>query len=466
MHINKGIYIIAIFFFCMPAGRAQQITLSNEINFRSEDGFSLLGQVNDTILLFRESNYKYSIDVLNDKLEFLFKKELFFEKQKIHFNAIQPGKNDFAIFYSYESKFQLFMKVIHYDLRGNPLDTVELFEEPDFLNEDNFSFVLSEDEQMVMLFRESKYNTLECILYDVQNRQKLWYNTIEFENYRLNYDLKGILLSNEALLVLAFEKYNSSFRKSKHFQELYMVDPYLGKTEIRKIDFDSKLSVSFNFAIDEKNGEIIVAGLYAPKSTSKAAGYYLYKLNPKGITQELLFNDFSKELLMKHKGKKRNPKLYIPDLNVKDLVLRNDGGLLMVTEMQKEVSRENMRRRYIDYHYEDMVVVAIHPDGDLFWDDLIRKYQLSYDDDARFSSYFLFKSPSRLRIIFNDEIKSENTISEYLFNPLGYGVRNSLFSTDLHRLKLLFEDAIQLSSNSFIVPSMYNNKYRIIKLSY
>jgi len=446
--------------------RAQEIYLSREVIFNSDDAFLLLGMINDTILLFRENGNEYSIDVHKQDLDFLFTKELFFEKQRINFNSLIKRENDFTIIYSFEDRFRLNVMARKYDVRGNMIDSSRLFEEKDYLDIDQFSYVLSEDKNKIVLFRSSNYDQLEFILFDLEKHERAWYKKMKFSDYNSSGDLKGLLLSNNGELVLAYEKNNYSYRRKKHFQHMFVIGPDGNNVKDYKIPFKGNLSVSFNFVSDEKNGEIVFAGLYAPKSNSKATGYYFYKFNENTITQAIEFFPFSQQLFLNYSGKQRNPKKNIPDLELKDIIMRNDGGMVLLAEMQKKVLRESVRRRYVDYHYEDIILLSVHPEGDLFWDELIRKYQLSYDDKALFSSYFLFRNPSSMRIIFNDEIKSENTISEYIFNPLGNGKRSSLFSTDLHKLKLVFGDAIQISPDTFIVPSMFSSKFRIIMIRY
>jgi hypothetical protein len=452
--------------FISMIGNTQEIILSKAINYDSNDGFLLMGEAKDTLMLFHEDGTRYNIQVFNRNLDYLFTKELIFEKPNIRFNLIQMRDEDFTIIYSYEDRFSLKMVARKYDLKGNVIDSVGIFDEKDYLNVRHFSFVLSEDKNKVMLFRTTEFEFMEFVFFDLERNQQLWHKKIKFENFELPNQLKGLLLTNRGELILAFEKYNFSYRRNKHYQRFYVIDPYTDLTTEHSFPFRGNLSVSFNFEVDEKNDQIVVAGLYSQKSNSRAAGYYLYKFNRTGVTQNLVFEEFPNKLFIEFSGRKRNPKKYIPDLEVKDLVLRNDGGLVIISEMQKEVQRESVRRRYIDYHYEDIILLGVHPEGDLFWNRLIRKYQLSYDDNARFSSYFLFRNPSTLRVVFNDEIKSENTISEFLINPLGQGKRNALFATDLHKLKLAFKEGIQISSDTFIVPSRFNNEYRIIKIGY
>lgn len=460
-------FILSLFFAVSSISLdAQEIFLSNEIELNGNDEFRLIGELQDTVLLFHQDGNTYEVKSFNKNLEYLFTKELSFEKQRIHFNLLVGAKTDFTLIYSYEDRFNLNVKARKYDIRGNIIDSTSIFQERDYLDIEHFYPVLNEDESKVLLSRSTRSNRLEFILFDLETNQKIWYRKMEFSGFSINSDLSGLLLTDKGLIVVSFEQNNFIYQRKKHSQYFFMIDPFKDRTTEIKVDMKGKLSSTFNFVSDEKNGEIVVAGLYAPKSLSKASGYYIYKLNEQGITQPIVFEPFRPQLLLDYSGKSRNPKKFISDLRLKDLLLRNDGGMVLITEMQKEILRESVRRRYVDYHYEDVVLLAVHPEGELFWDQLIRKYQLSYDDRAMFSSYFLFENPSGIRLIFNDEIKNENTISEYVFNPLGKGKRNSLLSTDLHRLKLIFVEAKQISPNAFLVPSVFNSEFRIVKISY
>jgi hypothetical protein len=76
------------------------------------------------------------------------------------------------------------------------------------------------------------------------------------------------------------------------------------------------------------------------------------------------------------------------------------------------------------------------------------------------------ENPSRLRLIFNDEIRNENTVSEYILQGNGLSKRSSVMSTDYQRLKLRFQEAIQVASNQIIVPSERNSRLNLVKITY
>ena len=126
----------------------------------------------------------------------------------------------------------------------------------------------------------------------------------------------------------------------------------------------------------------------------------------------------------------------------------------------------NARRGWVDYYNEDIIVTSFSADKTVDWTKILYKKQFSQDDEAIFSSYFIMKTPSRLRLVYNDEIKRSNTVSEYIMDPGGWIKRNSLLSTSQQDLKLRFRDALQISSNEIIVPSETNYNLSLVKITY
>jgi hypothetical protein len=123
-------------------------------------------------------------------------------------------------------------------------------------------------------------------------------------------------------------------------------------------------------------------------------------------------------------------------------------------------------RGFVDYYHEDLLILSMNKSGAEEWKKILFKKQFSQDDDGVFSSCFVFKTPSRIRLVYNDEIKTHNTVSEYVLDPAGNYERNSVLSTEYQNLKLRFRDAVQISPVSFIVPSEKNYKINMVRIDY
>ena len=123
-------------------------------------------------------------------------------------------------------------------------------------------------------------------------------------------------------------------------------------------------------------------------------------------------------------------------------------------------------RFIMDFYLDDLFVTSYNPDGGIHWQQVLHKKQYSQDDEAMYSSYFLMKTPTSLRLLFNDDIKHENTVSEYVISATSHIDRNAVMSTENQKLRLRFRDAVQISANVVIVPSERRNRLNLVVVTY
>ena len=205
-------------------------------------------------------------------------------------------------------------------------------------------------------------------------------------------------------------------------------------------------------------------------------GFYFIRYRT-GLNAEIHMLPFDESLLTEVNGRNVDVSRGLSDFTVQKVALRQDGGAVVIAELVKEFSRRSslpmqrdngsfVRDGWVDYYFEDMILFAINPDGTEHWKEVLRKRQYSQDDDAIYSSFFLFKTPERLRFLFNDEIKQENTVGGYEVTGKGYIERKTVFNTDYQRLKLRFRDGVQVANNECIVPSERNNKLNLVRIVY
>ena len=76
------------------------------------------------------------------------------------------------------------------------------------------------------------------------------------------------------------------------------------------------------------------------------------------------------------------------------------------------------------------------------------------------------KTPTALRVIFNDEIKQENTVSEYIVAGDGHYEHSTVMNTERKELSIRFRDAVQVAAGEIIVPSERRNRLKLVKIVY
>ncbi|MBK8703711.1 MAG: hypothetical protein IPN33_08810 [Saprospiraceae bacterium] len=289
-------------------------------------------------------------------------------------------------------------------------------------------------------------------------------------------DISHFLVNNEGHFFMIIERDNFRARKKTHYYEIYT---FTGEGDVRSfnVPLEGKLTFDVAFACDNLNNRLVGAGLYGEKDPERANGYFYMGVDLTDNKKHLLrFDAFDEAFLSGLLGKTNVSNKGLDEIIVREIVLRKDGGALLIGERTKQLFRSTAAynrtyydpssRSVVDYYYDDLFVISLHPDGATHWKNVLPKKQYSQDDDGVYSSYFLFKTTGNLRFLYNDEIRYENTVSEYIVNGIGEYDRNSILSTQNLELRLRFRDAIQISANELVVPSERRNRLRLVKFIY
>jgi hypothetical protein len=441
---------------------------------RNDVSYELLGEFKDRMLLFRDQITRYEVQGFDPRLRTSWTKTLTLDKKNPRVLGVTFTKNDFSLFYHFRSQTNTILKAAKYDPGANLLDSVEvknfgyLFFGPDF------EMVLSEDRTKVLVYYVERQAILHALVFDNNTFKLLWEKTIMPSGVQLNEDFRQMLVDNDGNLYLVLENNRFQLRREGHQFQVLM---YQGQKE-RLIQYiiplEGKLIYDVRFAYDNLNFNLVAAGLYAEKTNDKALGHFALRIDPDSDGHLLVFESFDDVFVSSLAGKEVDKTKGVPEIIVKDLVLRRDGGLLMIAERAREferrlgapnrVSFDGMGRFIVDYYLDDVVVIASHPDGKTHWKTILPKKQYSQDDGGVYSSFFLFKTPGNLRFIYNDEIRFENTVSAYLLDANGTFERQSLLNTEKLDIRLRFRDAIQVSANELVVPSERRSRLRLVKL--
>jgi len=452
--------------------------VSSELNIRNYFSYDILGKVQDRILIYRDKGFTKQIDVFNSEMEHTMDAELQFEKKKIDVFTISGQDSTFQILYGFFENDTMIIKQRTYDQRVIMVDSSTLVKIPKKLIRKRFTHAVSKDKSKILLSTKDDKEQHMFYLYDTNLKKIVWQQIFVIAGQRSR-NFRDILLTDSGRFFMVIQN-NDSFEKDI---QLLSVNPFTGLQYIINFDFKDFQKREFYIDYDNGNDELAICGTYAEKRGKEIKGFYLIKksIDQLQVMESPTFIPFQERLYEDIlQGKKRKSKV-LDDLSLKELVFRNDGGVLLISEIKREFSRRNpynttsyprdnynpyTRRGWVDFYNDDIVITNINPDKEMDWYKVLYKKQFSQDDDGVFSSFFVMKTPSRMRFIYNDEIKRNNTVSEYLMDPAGKIARNSLLSTMGQEMKLRFQDAIQISSNSIIIPSEKNYDLNLVKITY
>lgn len=459
------------------ASYCQEVSVSGELNLRNYFAYEILSQVDERIIVYRDKGFTKEIDVFNSEMENTVSAELELEKKRVDVFSVMGQDSVFQILYGFFEKDSMHIKYRIYDRKVQLKDSMTVAKIPKKSIRRKFATAISEDKGKVLLNTVNDKDNIIFFLYDCKKRRIEWSNIVVVDD-ELGRELNKIKLANNGDFVLSLN--SKKWYNNQEDLRMVLFKPRMRTQRFFSFQKDLYFKENLFFKHDNKNNNFIISGTYSEKFGRDTKGYF-YKCKPIdafGEGEEVNFIPFKSTLYSELlQGSKKKGRVF-DDLEIQDIILRNDGGLVFISEIIREYSRRSpyntyargnegyMRRGWVDYYNDDIVITNLNTDGSISWNKVLYKKQFSQDDEGVFSSFFLMKTPSRLRFLYNDEIKRNNTVSEYIMNPNGSIARNSLLSTAYQNMKLRFKDAVQISSNSIIVPSEQNYDLNLVRISY
>jgi hypothetical protein len=457
---------------------AQKVTVSNEINVRTNYAYDILPNIGENILFYHDRGSEHVFEIYDQNFRYKRTKELFFEKKNAIVLGVTAQEEYFSMVYSYKDEGFSYIRINRYDAFAELIDSSTLISEKSKILNTKHRFIHSDDKSKILLFAPSD-GGVNLLLIDNVSLRLMYGFTLIHKDFNFKEDFKKILVNNNGDVYIAGKKDNYFNRKNKDaVMCLKITGPEGISTHI--IHSDEWLVHNLMLAYDSINDRIIFGGLVSKSDETSSSGYFMQSYSGSAIPAESKIspNFFSLDFLSEFYGKKPGKVKELTGFFCSDMVIRRDGGVILITELQKQFTRRApmtttgrfgefvSTRGFVDYYHEDIILLAMYQDGREHWKRILFKKQFSQDDDGIFSSYFLFKTPSRLRLVYNDEIKNNNTVSEYVIDPIGNYERNSVLSTEYQNLKLRFRDAIQIAPNSIIVPSEKSFKINMVRIDY
>ena len=264
---------------------------------------------------------------------------------------------------------------------------------------------------------------------------------------------------------------NRSSRLDEHRVKLLQLAPE-GTVVTAVIDLPETLVYDLKVGVDDLNRMVTLGGYYA-EDPDAAAGSLLitlpYELSG---TAQAIKVAFTEDLMLAVDQKAKAPR-GIRDLEILDIFFRRDGTAVLIGEQRKETLRTvGGRTGYFggslktDYLYEDIILSTVAPNGSVLWQEALPKKQFSQDDGGAFSSYFVASSPSSLHLVYNDEVRSGGTVSEYTISGVGSIERHSLMNTEYQDLWLRHSAGVQVDARTVVIPSERRNRLRLVRVEF
>lgn len=465
--------------FLLPLfASAQTVTVSPPVMLHDETSYEVFSDDRGNVLLFKNKTSEFQVQGFDANMNLTWEKDMELDRKSPQIEAaVQADGGGFNLIYQFRQKLLPVLKIHRYSPAANLVDsmTIKRFDQSFFTP--NFEVEFSEDKNIALVWYVRELTEINALAFDMRQMKLLWEKSFTPSDMVLYRDFLQAIVDNEGNMYFILNRDNSSGRRREHFLEV--MDFGLGTDSVLRryiVPMQNYLTYDVKFTYDNLHKALKAGGLYSDDNPMKAEGFYFLSIDQARPDSNLLRfypfeDDFVAILTEKEKVKGKG----IPEASVQNIVMRTDGGFIIVGELNKEFQRgvnsstvytRSGFRPVVDYYYDDIFLISMHPDGKVHWKDILHKKQYSQDDSAMFSSFFLAKTPSALRFVYNDEIKHENSVSEYVVRGNGEFDRNAVMTTERKELQLRFRDAVQVSGYDFVVPSERRNRLKLVRISF
>jgi hypothetical protein len=308
---------------------------------------------------------------------------------------------------------------------AKPWTPVDVLQDTKSRNRGSFYHYVNDDSSGVLVVTNPPYDKysseafkLTLIDHDLKTK---WVRDMKLPYKDKDFSLKKFIITKkDEVYVLAYvqmdkENISKEDRKKKptYFHDVLVYDAVYDSLKEYHLTLTPKYITEVTITLDNA-GNILSGGFYSNKNSRDMAGTFFMKIDRK--TKQVVsssYKEFTPDFLLNFMSEKSVKKQReLSDYELRYLVLRDDGGLIMVAEefFVETVCTTDPRTGATSctdyYHYDDIIMVSIDPNGEIAWTTHIPKDQTSRNDGGYFLSFALAVSGPNIYIMFNDNPKN------------------------------------------------------------
>jgi hypothetical protein len=231
--------------------------------------------------------------------------------------------------------------------------------------------------------------------------------------------------------------------------------------------------------VDNVNRKVYFGGFYSVKKNGNFDGviYAAYDIAT-GTFPAMKLLPFDQNLYTVSGARHRaHP---FDNYQVRQVIVKNDGGFVLVSEEQFITTRSNytpgfgyystyspyMTSMVHEYHYDDIMALSYNVEGVLQWDAFIPKAQYSQEDGGVFSSYALLNTGGTLAFLYNDFDPRHSRIQLATLTAEGKTEVNSFSPQGNNSPDWLPRSGKQVSGREMLVPCFSSKQICFAKVSF
>lgn len=284
------------------------------------------------------------------------------------------------------------------------------------------------------------------------------------------FQTKELMLLNDGTVYITGRKTDPD---NKDVQDVvfFTLAPNATEFTTNTIDLSSAIAFDVAYSYDYLNDRFAIAGFFGNKIDGGIAGVFYQYYDKEGkLLASSKTNLKASNINRAYNADKKRPN-EIFNYALDKIILRSDGGCIVVAEeffttysSQFDVFTQTYVNR-TNYHYNNILLLSINPDGSIDWDKVINKSQMSVDDGGYFLSYSYMALKNTLLFIFNDFNGRKSRVVYQAVDAQARSTNNTLYS-ESDDVILVPKAGIQIDEHVIIIPGEKNSKQGFLKLTF
>jgi hypothetical protein len=470
--------------------------------------FDIIGKIGGNFLVYKRNRTVHEICVYDNEMN-LKARETRTELEGdrvINIDFIAYPDFAYAI-YQYQRRNVVYCNAVKINSLGKAdgpvivLDTTEI----NFSTSNKiYTTISSDDKQRVMVLKINNRNqerfVFTTLLYDnqliLQRRDRMVLGMQVRNDFFTDFHL-----SNEGELI--FAKYRKSSMNAEYIVEVDMIIKYPDSSAftVRDIGMGSRILDEIRLKVDNTNKRVLLSALYFLQKRGNIEGLYLMKWDKKN-NQKLKDTafQFTEELRAQARGEDAGRKAAFNNYYIKNVVIRKDGGFVIVGESLYTSSRSGNFNRWDNmgwgnpwmnsmdyysmfpnqwgmpwnrfgspgitrYHADNIMILAFSKEAALEWSNVIPKSQ--YDDEGdNLISYATFNTGGEVHFLFNQYERRTLMLNDQSIGAEGKLNRNPTLKNLDKGYEFMPRFAKQVAARQMIVPCWFRNYLCFAKIEY
>jgi hypothetical protein len=464
--------------------------------------FEIIGRVSGNILVYKYNSNKHAISIYGRDMSLLQRVSLNFTDRVINVDFV-AYQDYFYLICEYQRKDIVHLIALKMD--GNckkigdqiELDTTQVSGSANKV----YSIVVSEDKQWLMALKINTKNPRNFVFttflfnkdLELHDRHRIMMTVTEHADQFTNFEL-----DNEGQLIFTrFARVNSGAFLSR--VSFVMKGPLSDTFAIRDIGASDRILDELKIKIDNIDKRYILSAFYYKQRHGDIEGIYTViwdKTSDSKLKESVtIFNDDLRNLA---KSSESNNKMAFNDFFIKHIIVKKDGGYVIVSESEFVTSRGSAFNRS-DYLYggmpmdyyspynnyyspyspynrygmgnlarysaENILVLSFDKNGNLEWSNVIPKSQYDDENDMQIS-FKMVNTGGAVHFLYNESEKRTSLLADQSISSDGKITRYPTFHNLDKGYEFLPRHGKQISSNQIVIPCIYKNYLCFAKVDF